>query len=285
MLTGFSVTASIVIHNSPRLQVTRALLCLLLSSQIKTIFLIDNGEDTSLSFLSRYSSRICYIHVPNNGFGAGHNIALREVIEDSDGAHIVMNADVWWDGDIIPTLTGYLRDNPDTGMVMPKVFYPNGDLQYTCRMLPTPFDLFAKRFLPTCLIRHRMERYLLAIHDHNIPLNCPYLLGSFLLFRNKALKDCGIFDERFFMYPEDIDITRRVHERWKTMFYPEVAIVHEHNAASRRNRKMLRIHLVNMIKYFNKWGWFFDRKRRRFNRHLLKSLTFISPESRPTGRG
>lgn len=284
MPADFTITASIVIHNSPRLQVARALLCLL-SSQIKTIFLIDNGDDTSLAFLAGYSQRIRYLHVANKGFGAGHNIALREALKDPYGFHLVMNADVWWDGEIISTLTDYLQANPGVGMVMPKVFYPDGTLQYACRMLPTPLDLFAKRFLPARLTRRRMERYLLASHDHDMPLNCPYLLGSFLLFRNKALEDCGIFDERFFMYPEDIDITRRIHERWETMFYPGVSIVHEHAAASRHSLKMLRIHLSNMVRYFNKWGWFFDRKRRRINRELLRSISYMPPESRPSGRG
>ena len=168
---------------------------------------------------------------------------------------------------------------------MPKVMYPDGDLQYTCRMLPTPLDLFAKRFLPPSLTKKRMERYLLASHNHDMPINCPYLLGSFLLFRNKALRECGLFDERFFMYPEDIDITRRIHEKWKTVYWPGVSIIHEHAAASRKSRRMLWIHISNMIKYFNKWGWFFDKKRRRFNSRLLKNISYLPPSGRPSARG
>lgn len=278
------LTVSIVVHNSPRIQVVRALLCLL-CSPVSCIYLIDNSDDSSLSFLATIDTRIRYMYVENNGFGAGHNHALREVIKNPRGYHLVMNADVWWDGDILSILVGFLETNPDVGMVMPKVTYPDGDLQYTCRMLPTPLDLFAKRFLPERVIRKRMERYLLAMHDHNQPLNCPYLLGSFLLFRNKALEDCGLFDERFFMYPEDIDITRRIHEKWRTIFFPAVTIVHEHSAASRHDKKMLRIHIANMIKYFNKWGWVFDKQRRKFNKELLKSVVFLPPEKRPSGRG
>lgn len=281
---GPRFTASIVVHNSPRLQLVRALLCLL-SSNVEKIYLIDNGPDSDIAFLRFYSPRIIYRKVANEGFGAGHNHALREVILDRKGYHLVMNADVWWDGEILSTLTGWMERNPDVGIVMPKVLYPDGDLQYTCRMLPTPYDMFAKRFLPKWLTRRRMERYLLADHNHDIPIDCPYLLGSFLLFRNKALLDCGIFDQRFFMYPEDIDITRRIHERWKTMYYPLITIVHEHAAASRHSHKMLRIHLVNMARYFNKWGWFFDKKRRLYNKILRDSILYLPPSSRPSGRG
>lgn len=279
-----NLTASIVLHKTSPRQLEKALSCLL-DSDVMTVYLIDNSPGTELSAFGTLDPRICYIHVENRGFGAGHNVALREVINDPDGCHLVMNADVWWEGDVPGILTGYLESNPDVGMVMPKVYYPDGDLQLACRMLPTPLDLFAKRFLPRKMTEKRMERYLLAHHDHSYPLNCPYLLGSFLMFRNSALLECGIFDERFFMYPEDIDITRRLHRRWKTMYFPGVSIVHEHAAASRSSGRMLRIHLRNMMKYFCKWGWFFDSERRRFNRRLLKSTVYLPPEKRPPSRG
>ena len=48
--------------------------------------------------------------------------------------------------------------------------------------------------------------------------------------------------------------------------------IHAHAAASRSNAKMLKIHIINIIKYFNKWGWFFDSKRRRINKQVLKEL-------------
>ena len=126
---------------------------------------------------------------------------------------------------------------------------------------------------------------MLAGHDHDYDLNVPYLLGSFLLFRMEALKDTGLFDERFFMYPEDIDITRRIHEKWQTLYWPHVSIVHEHQAASRKNFKMLVIHLVNMIKYFNKWGWVFDKGRKEFNNDLKRNIKQLKPGKLQKGRG
>lgn len=250
------------------------------------VYVIDNSDDDSLRAQLPADRRIDYRHVGNRGFGAGHNIALREVlVADPGGFHLVMNADVCWKGDVLGPLMDYMSANPDVGMAMPKVFYPDGALQYTCRMLPTPFDLLAKRFLPDVLTRRRMQRYLLAAHDHDRPLNCPYLLGSFLLFRNEALRECGVFDERFFMYPEDIDITRRLHQRWRTMYWPGVNIVHEHAAASRKSCRMLWIHLTNMVRYFNKWGWWSDSARRSLNRRLLQSISPIPPSSRPNARG
>jgi GT2 family glycosyltransferase len=93
-----------------------------------------------------------------------------------------------------------------------------------------------------------------------------------MFLRAGALKEIGLFDESFFMYPEDIDLTRRMHARYRTVFYPEVQVIHEHAKGSYLNKKLLYIHMVNMIKYFNKWGWFFDRERQKVNKEILSKL-------------
>ena len=91
-----------------------------------------------------------------------------------------------------------------------------------------------------------------------------------MLLRCDTLREVGLFDERFFMYPEDIDLTRRIHAVAKTIFYPYVKVVHNHRRASYHSLRMTLIHIANMVRYFNKWGWFFDRARRRINRLTLR---------------
>ena len=93
-----------------------------------------------------------------------------------------------------------------------------------------------------------------------------------MFLRLKSLKDVGLFDERYFMYPEDLDLTRRINENYKTMFYPKAKVVHNHAKESYKSFKMLKIHTINMIKYFNKWGWFYDNKRTKTNKRILKQL-------------
>lgn len=208
------------------------------------------------------------MHVENRGYGAAHNIAIRKSIEEGADYHLVMNADVWWEGDVPGKMSHFMNTHPEVGLMSPKTFYPDGSLQYTCRMLPTPMDMWLRGFLPEKWVQHRMSRYLMKDVDHSHSINCPYLLGSFLFFRTAALRETGLFDERFFMYPEDIDITRRVHEKWQTLYWPYASIVHEHQQASKKSLRMFGIHLVNMVRYFNKWGWFKDRNRKIFNRRL-----------------
>lgn len=288
-----AITVSLVCHRTPLGQLERAVECVLECHDIENIYIIDNGPEDSLKIIKERSPLIEYRHIENKGYGNAHNLAIKEIIEKrkacgqslADSYHIVMNTDVYWEGDIIKILINYMDNHKENGMVMPKVFYPDGDLQFTCRMLPGPTDVFFKRFLPEKLIEKRMEKYLLKEHDHDVAINCPYLLGSFLLFRLEALDDCGLFDERFFMYPEDIDITRRIHEKWKTMYWPNVKIIHEHAAASRKNLKMFRIHAINMVKYFNKWGWFYDPQRKDYNKKLRESIKYLPEEKRIKGRG
>lgn len=278
------ITASIVVHESPKEQLDKVLECLQRSA-VDRIWIIDNSPTDKLQEILENSPRVEYLYVANNGFGAGHNIAMKMAIETGSDFHLVLNADVWWEGDVIKKLTEYIEKNKDVGLVAPKIFYPDGILQYTCRMLPTPYDLFLKRFIPKRLARKRMKRYLLANHDHDFKLNCPYLLGSFLLFRVETLKEVGLFDERFFMYPEDIDITRRIHKKNKTIYYPECSIVHEHQAASRKNIRMLFIHISNMVKYFNKWGWWRDNERKIYNKTLQSAIHPLEDSKDQKGRG
>lgn len=284
------LTASIVTHNTPPEQLKSALQSLF-STPVEKIYIVDNSPSPTpdiqpiISSSPEKSPDIEVHRMGNRGFGAGHNLAIGLAIKEKSDFHIVMNPDVRWEGDAVSPLVSYMQQHRDVVLSMPRVEYPDGILQYCCRMLPTPWDLFIKRFLPAGLTRKRMQRYLLANADHNCSFNCPYLLGSFMLFRTTAFVKAGIFDERFFMYPEDIDITRRMHRLGRTMFLPLSTIVHDHAAESRHNPKMLRIHLINMIKYFNKWGWWHDPERRNFNRRLLKTIPKYEPGTQEPGRG
>ena len=93
-----------------------------------------------------------------------------------------------------------------------------------------------------------------------------------MLLRHKVLNKIGLFDERFFMYSEDLDLTRRIAEESETIFFPEVSIFHEHGAASRKSFRMFCVHFYNIVKYFNKWGWVDDPIRRKLNNKTLEQF-------------
>ena len=267
------LTASLVLYHNSMSDVDTIINCVL-KSPIDKLYIIDNSRNDSFRILEKRSDKIRYIHNENIGYGGAHNIAIREVMSLGAKYHIVVNPDIYFENGTIESLANYMDNNLDVGQVMPKVYFPNGELQYLCKMVPTPMDLIFKRFMPSRLTEKSLSQFQLRFTGYDTIMNVPYLSGCFMFFRVSALREVGLFDERFFMYPEDIDITRRMHEKYKTIFYPKVSIIHAHAAASKTNFKMLKVHILNMIKYFNKWGWVFDKKRKRINRKLLEELNY-----------
>jgi GT2 family glycosyltransferase len=237
---------------------------------VSQVFLIDNSPTPTPEFKKL---NVRYIFTgKNSGYGMAHNIALRESIENKTPFHLVVNPDISFDPAILANMIDFLNKQLEIGLLMPKVLYPDGEIQYLCKLIPTPLDLIFRRFFPTSWTKKRRDRFEMRASGYNKIMDVPYLSGCFMLLRTEALKEVGLFDERFFMYPEDIDLTRRIHGKFRTVFYPEVSVVHQHAHSSYLNLRMLMIHTLNMIKYFNKWGWFFDEKRKQINEDILKQF-------------
>ena len=261
------INISIVLYQNKTIEVFSLVELLTKSKTVFQIFLIDNSPTPTQEY---ENLPVKYIFTSKNlGYGAAHNIAIRQTIKQNIPYHLVINPDISFEPQILEEIEKYLCDNLDIGQLMPKVFYPNKEIQYLCKLIPNPFDLIFRRFLPKKWVVKRIERFELRSTGYNKIMNVPYLSGCFMFLRTKAIEDVGLFDERFFMYPEDIDLTRRIHVKYRTVFYPNVSIIHHHAQSSYLNLKMLSIHTVNMIKYFNKWGWIFDKERKYINNKIL----------------
>lgn len=266
------ITASIVTyhHSSQELE---EVLNSLLSAPICKLFLIDNSKNDLLRKLEKDSNKIHYIHNENIGYGGGHNIAIREALMLGTEYHIVVNPDVYFNGGVIEYLSAYMEKNKDVGLVMPQILYPNGETQYLCKLLPTPMDLIGRRFCPfEKYVKKMNERYELRFTGYDKIMTVPFLSGCFMFLRADALNKVQGFDERYFMYAEDLDLSRRIGEFYKTVFNPTVFIYHSYEKGSYKNGKLLRYHILSIIKYFNKWGWFFDKKRRTINKTITSNF-------------
>jgi GT2 family glycosyltransferase len=264
------INASIVLYKNTFLEIAPLIEMLRNSPTVAEITLIDNSPTQTPEFRNLPVKYI--FNGKNLGYGAAHNIAIRLTMEQNIPYHLIINPDIIFDDSILTVIQCFMDNNPDIGHLMPKVYYPKGNIQYLCKLIPTPFDLIFRRFLPKKWTQKRTEKFELRASGYNKLIDVPYLSGCFMFLRTEALKEVGLFDERFFMYPEDIDLTRRIHKKYRTVFYPDVQIVHHHAQSSYLNFKMLYIHTFNMIKYFNKWGWFFDRERNNINSETLKQL-------------
>jgi GT2 family glycosyltransferase len=96
-------------------------------------------------------------------------------------------------------------------------------------------------------------------------MSVPVLSGCFMMMKCGALSEVGLFDERYFMYLEDVDLCRRIAQRFETIYFPEVAIYHHYGKGSYRNPRLMMYHIVSAVRYFQKWGWFSDQERVRIN--------------------
>ena len=269
------IAVSIVLYQTDAEELSLCL-CDLERCGVRQVYLIDNSPTDELKdFAKKHRCLVTeYIHMDKNvGYGAAHNVALRKSMSLRREYHLVLNSDVRIpSADALVKMVEFMNENPQIGQLTPKMIYPDGRLQYNVRLLPTPANLIFRRFLPKSLGRKQDARYQLEFWDHQTAANIPYHQGSFMFLRVSALYQVGLFDERFFMYPEDIDLTRRIHRVSETLYWPEITVVHAHKAASYKSRHMMWIHVRNMIKYFTKWGWIIDRERKRYNENLLKSL-------------
>ena len=265
-------TGSIVTFHTAFADLHRLVSCVL-QSDIEILYIIDHSSNDSLRELKAMSERIVYIYSDNLGYGSGHNIAIRKSIEKNADYHVVLNPDIYWNGDVIKGLIQFMESRVDCGLVMPQVLYPSGNIQYLCKLLPTPMDLFGRRFIPIKKYQEKSaDRYELHFTGYDKVMEVPSLSGCFMFMRVDVLKRVNGFDERFFMYMEDLDLCRRIGEISKTMFYPMVAVYHEYEKGSYKNRKLLKYHLCSVIKYFNKWGWIFDKRRVLRNKECLSAL-------------
>lgn len=238
------------------------------SEVVEKIYIIDNSPVPSCDFKQE---GLIYIFTGKNiGYGAAHNIALRKTIAAGVPYHLVVNPDITMDAHILKEMVEYLEQNTDIGHLMPKVVYPSGETQYLCKLIPAPSDLIFRRFLPKKWTEKHMCRFEMHNTGYDKIMDVPYLSGCFMLLRTEALKMAGLFDERFFLYPEDIDLTRRIGIHYRTVFYPRVSVVHHHAQESYKSLYMMLVHSWNLTKYFNKWGWIFDKQRKEINQQLIK---------------
>jgi GT2 family glycosyltransferase len=274
------VTSSIVLYHNNKIDITILLDCIEKSS-IDVVFLVDNSSDDRFRTFEKKYKKILYIHNKNRGYGASHNIALHEALDRGSCFHFILNPDIRFSPDIVPELVSYMQRHDDVVYILPKITYPDGEIQYLCKLLPTPLDLTFRRFMPDIKLTRKInDTYILRASGYNKIINPPCLSGCFMFLRMSVIKEQDIFfDERFFMYCEDFDFIRRLHRIGKTIYYPYISIIHNHAKESYKSRKMMIEHIKSAIKYFNKWGWFFDKERRHMNKKILDEITILTHNS------
>lgn len=273
----YDIVCSLVIYNNNKFQVLEAIKSFLNTELNIKLFLIDNSPTDILKDL-KIDKRVEYLHNPSNpGYGSSHNIAIKKYC-DKTKFHLILNPDIYYDRGVVEGIIEFMNYNDAIGLVMPKILYPNGQIQHLAKLIPNPYIFFVRRFVPIPSLQKKIsDKFELRFSGYNNIMEAPYLSGCFMLFRTEVLKEIGGFDENIFMHMEDLDICRRCNEKgFKTIFYPKQFVYHDHLFKSFMTFSNLKMYFKSAFYYFNKWGWIFDRRRDEININVIKKINNIN---------
>jgi GT2 family glycosyltransferase len=201
-------------------------------------------------------------------------------------------------------MLAYMEQHPDVGLLAPRVQGADGRLQPLCSLLPGPLELLLGRCFP---LLHRssgrLARYQLHASGYSRVMEVPVPPACCLLMRVETVLRVGMFDERFLLRFDTVDLARRAARIARTVFVPHVTVVRNGGRAGTRGWHGWRAGVASPAalpvalpvvsrmasfwrrslsawRYFNKWGWLRDAERDRINARALRQL---GPASRREG--
>lgn len=230
------------------------------------VFLIDNADSASLSLdiftadarrAESLGVEIRLVHGHGNiGYGAAHNLVLTRVESDF---HLLLNPDVVLEPDTLAAGIQYLTENPDIVLTSPAAIDENGIKQHLCKRYPSILTFLIRGFFPGALkelFRNRLARF--EMHDlaeHEASTEVSIVSGCFMLVRTSPLKAIHGFDERYFLYFEDFDLSLRLGRLGKLSYLPAMQIVHGGGHAARKGFRHVSMFARSGIHFFNTHGW------------------------------
>ena len=229
-----------------------------LSGLTYEVIVVENNSGDDLSNLNYPSLKIIASEI-NLGMGKGNNLGITHSI----GEYILIaNPDIVFSPLAIKKLYQYLQLHHEVGLVAPQLLNPDGSLQYSCVRFPKFYTPLLRRTAVGQLFPGRIDHYLMKNADHSQIQEVDWILGACFMVRRHEIKNHRLFDERYFMYFEDVDLCREIRNRGQQVIYfPEAQITHDHLRQSAREPwykslikdKIAREHLKSAFRYFRKW--------------------------------
>jgi GT2 family glycosyltransferase len=237
------------------------------------IFVVDNASgDDSIAYLEQRFPDVHYIQNDENvGFGKANN----QAIEKAKGKYtLIINPDTLVSEDTLLTLVSHMEAHEKCGACGCKILNPDGTFApESRRSVPTIWSAACKVFGLNSLFPNSklFGKYYLSWLGENEPSQVPVLSGSFMFWRSDVLKQLGGFDERFFMYGEDIDLCYRIEDTGYHIDYvPDTSIIHYKGESTKKGD-------LKYIRLFNKALYqFFDKQYSSRYSLLFKILIYIA---------
>ena len=226
------------------------------------IIVVDNNSADGLEeMIKNEFMRVKFIQSgENKGFAFGNNFGIKAASGDYV---LILNPDVRLEQGTIEKLYQFMEDHSKAGVAGPKIFNPDGSLQYTCLRFP---DWRLPFFRRTVLGKTKAglkwtDNYFMTDWDHQENKEVDWLFGACLMIRKKAISEVGLLDERYFLYMEDLDWCRRFNQAgWQIWYVVGAKAIHFHHRQSAETggifslfSKSARIHFTSWLKYFFKF--------------------------------
>ncbi len=227
------------------------------------IIVVDNASgDGSVDMVRQLFPSVQMIASPTNlGFAAGVNLGWRRATGEFV---LILNTDVAIFREAVVRLLDYAHAHPRVGLAAPRLINPDGSPQYSCYRFPNRWIPALRRTFLGRLPGGRalLQRYLMSDWDHTDNRPVGWVLGACMLIRRTALEQVGPFDQRFFLYFEDVDLCRRLWQAdWEVHYVAEAELVHYHRRLSAESPGLqgvfsypTRVHIRSAMKYFAKYA-------------------------------
>lgn len=220
------------------------------------VLVVNNDREADLSSvqtLDRPGLRTIQ-NATNVGFGTAANIGFNE----SKGEFLLLlNPDVVVRPGAVESLLQTMQSRPEVGIVLPQLRNPDGSLQYSCRRFYTWKTLWMRRgpWRRRQASHPTVRQHLMEDWDHASVAEVDWGLGAAMLVRKRALPEAQLFDERFFLYFEDVDLCLRLQRAgWKVVYNPAAVMTHQHRRESAQGSSRAKVHhLRSLLKFLWKY--------------------------------
>ena len=221
-----------------------------------TLWLVDNaspdgtGEKLEKSLRD---PRVRVIRNPQNyGFGKGHNTVIPML--DSE-YHFVLNPDILVNQPVLEQMAGWMDQNPDVVMSTPRLTFPDGRPQVLPKRPCNLLGLLSRQLPSVGFLKPYGDHYAMLDEDLSKVTDIQFCTGSFFCMRTGVFREMGGFDEGYFMYVEDADITRKAMKYGRVCYLPQFTACHAWHRSPNKDLSHFWMQLKSMGRYFRKWGF------------------------------
>ena len=226
------------------------------------VIVVDNGsQDSTTEMISNNFPEIKLIkNTSNKGVAPARNQGL----QIAQGKYLLLlDVDTTVAVGTIDVLIDYLDKHSTIGLVGPKLFYPDGQLQYSCRKFPTVWTKVLRR-VPIKVAGRFLIDELYKSWDHNSVREVDYVIGACQLIRRKAIEEIGYLDDAMFYGAEDVDYCLRLQKAgWKVVYNPHAIVIHKEQRITKKRlfSKITWKHILSLMRYFHKHHYYFSKRK------------------------